>query len=360
MTGHDMATARNVNKADQDHCTTCGRDTDMKYTIQCAECDHWIHYTCSALPLYLLLCLARTNRKYTCETCAFEKFSDPEWTAEASEAMEKMRKDTTPQPPSNTEKTVNVNGKEDSPATPPPTSTETQETAIQQETPPLIHGEEETPSGAQTATHPVSAPTSSTPVPSPPAPSPLSPTSPSSGTQREVPICLFYKKGICMYGAAGRGCRFRHPKICKTLADHGNRGKLGCKLGRNCTMFHPIMCKQSQISGECLVKTCRLFHARGTRRTALAPPTNSPRQDSAAAPLPTPLPSPTPNTTTGKDFLGSETVTELRQGMNNLLKAMEMQTTLLSSLLKGGLMSQPQPPQNQNQILPWFNPIAHR
>lgn len=272
--------------------------------------------------------------------------------------MDRMRKNTPPQSHTNTGKEGNVTA--ETPATPPTPSTGTQETPKEEEAPPLTQGEEETPSRAE-ATHPAPAPTSTTPVPSPPATSPPSPTSPSDGTPKEVPICLFYNKGICRYGAAGRGCRFRHPKICKTLADHGNKGKHGCKLGRNCTMFHPIMCKRSQSSGECLVKTCKLFHARGTKRTAPEPPTNSPRQDSAAAPLPT-LSSPTPNSTTGKDFLGSETDTELKQGMNNLLKAMEVQTMLLSNLLKGGLVNQPQPqpPQNQNQILPWFNPIAPR
>lgn len=46
---------------------------------------------CSALPVYLLLCLARTNRKYTCEKCCRDKYADQEWTAEAVAAIKNQR-----------------------------------------------------------------------------------------------------------------------------------------------------------------------------------------------------------------------------------------------------------------------------
>lgn len=86
-----MADAGDINNTGQ--CSTCGLDKDMKHTIQCEECKNWIHFLCSGLPLYLLLCLAKTTRKYTCENCSFEKFSDPEWSAEASEAIDRMKKE---------------------------------------------------------------------------------------------------------------------------------------------------------------------------------------------------------------------------------------------------------------------------
>lgn len=70
----------------------CGCDTNLQFIIQCPKCDNSIHYTCSALPLYLLLCLAPTTRKYTYEKCSFKKYADLTWTAEASEAMDRMRK----------------------------------------------------------------------------------------------------------------------------------------------------------------------------------------------------------------------------------------------------------------------------
>lgn len=64
----------------------CGSAYEMKFTIQCEECKTWVHYLCTGLPLYQLLCLAHTHRRFTCEKCCFEKFGDPNWTAEASEA----------------------------------------------------------------------------------------------------------------------------------------------------------------------------------------------------------------------------------------------------------------------------------
>ena len=60
---------------------------------------------CSALPLYRL---ARTNRKYTCEGCILEKYNDPYWTAEANEAIKKMREE------ENTPPTPNQAGSENS------------------------------------------------------------------------------------------------------------------------------------------------------------------------------------------------------------------------------------------------------
>ncbi|MPC50854.1 hypothetical protein E2C01_044688 [Portunus trituberculatus] len=81
-----MADVRDVNNAEPGHCSACGQNKDMKFTIQCEECKSWVHYTCGALPLYLLLCLTRTHRKYMCEKCSFHKYADPDWTAEAIEA----------------------------------------------------------------------------------------------------------------------------------------------------------------------------------------------------------------------------------------------------------------------------------
>ncbi|MPC59806.1 hypothetical protein E2C01_053834 [Portunus trituberculatus] len=99
MIRHEMVAQQNVNNSDCDptgHCGTCGHNTYMENTIQCQECQIWIHFTYSALPLYLLLCLARTNRRYTCEKCTYVKYADPEWVKKVSEVMDKMRKEQIP------------------------------------------------------------------------------------------------------------------------------------------------------------------------------------------------------------------------------------------------------------------------
>lgn len=235
-----MAADQDVNTADQGHCGTCGRDVDMKFTIQCAECEQWIHYTCSALPLYLLLCLARTTRKYTCEKCSFDKYADPTWTAEASEAMERMRKEKASQPKTNT--TSN-----EASATPPQTgdlgnTPEDMNLGLTQDTPPLVPNTD-TPSNHH---HPKSTETTT--------------------TRKKVPICRYYKKGVCKYGISVKDCKFGHPKPCRKYLSHGFRGENGCNLNSKCTMFHPTLCRNSLRKHECFVETCRFINITGTRR----------------------------------------------------------------------------------------------
>ena len=80
-------------------------------------------------------------------------------------------------------------------------------------------------------------------------------------------ICPFYKKGICRYGASGRGCSGNHPKPCKKLIQHGIKAPNGCSLGRaNCDKFHPKMCHDSLTKGQCYNTDCKSKHVTGTKR----------------------------------------------------------------------------------------------
>ena len=357
-----MADAGNVNTTNTGHCSTCGLDTDTKFTIQCEECKNWIHYLCSGLPLYLLLCLASTTRKYTCETCTFGKYADPEWTAEASDAIDRMRKEKFPQITPSLTNTGLSNPQTPPPLSPPCLTQDTDMSAISGDdlsissTPedmrlsqlpltPLPQSQEFNSGGVET--HGLSGDSNvAKPAPQTPA---------TDNSQRKVPICFFYRKGICKHGPAGKECKFRHPKVCKKLANHGNKGELGCKLGRKCTMFHPMVCRNSQRRNECLLESCRFLHIKGTRRTAKEPPasTSSPRQGTTAPPPGLP-----PNTgsqnNNNEHFLGA--VNGMRQDMTSLLRTMEAHTMLLSTLLKGNPTSHTQQTP-QHQVLPWFNTI---
>ena len=66
---------------------------------------------------------------------------------------------------------------------------------------------------------------------------------------RELPqkkstrICPFYRKGSCRHGQSGKECPDDHPRPCKKLLKHGNRGPAGCTMGSDkCSAFHPKMC----------------------------------------------------------------------------------------------------------------------
>ncbi|KAG0730193.1 hypothetical protein GWK47_028757 [Chionoecetes opilio] len=76
------------NTTQTNKCAACCINDDMKHTIQCGECKEWIHYYCSKLPLYNLMCLLKTNRKYTCEKCYVSKYLDEDWEKVAKEAQE--------------------------------------------------------------------------------------------------------------------------------------------------------------------------------------------------------------------------------------------------------------------------------
>ena len=79
-------------------------------------------------------------------------------------------------------------------------------------------------------------------------------------------VCRFYEKGTCRYGIAGRGCSRQHPKACKKLLQHGDRGPRGCSAGSRCDKFHPLMCRSSLRKRECFNQDCKLVHIVGTKR----------------------------------------------------------------------------------------------
>ena len=80
-------------------------------------------------------------------------------------------------------------------------------------------------------------------------------------------ICSFYRQGTCRFGASGRGCPNEHPRHCKKLIQHGNKGPNGCTLGRaKCENFHPKMCHTSLTKGYCYEADCQLRHVTGTKR----------------------------------------------------------------------------------------------
>ena len=80
-------------------------------------------------------------------------------------------------------------------------------------------------------------------------------------------ICSFYRQGTCRFGPSGRGCTHEHPKPCKKLIQHGNKGPKGCNLGRaKCTNYYPKMCHTLLTRGYCYENDCKLRHVNGTKR----------------------------------------------------------------------------------------------
>ena len=95
---------------------------------------------------------------------------------------------------------------------------------------------------------------------------PLTEDSRNKGVAKASGICNYYRKGSCRHGRKGIDCKYAHPKPCKKLMQHGNKGPRGCKEGRNCQSLHPIMCADSISKGECFNDKCHNIHVKGTKR----------------------------------------------------------------------------------------------
>lgn len=390
------STQSGVNKQPDLSCTKCGQANEIAHTIQCEECKHWIHYMCSALPVYILLCLARTNRKYTCEKCCYDKYAEPTWTAEAVAAIERQKhsmitkeQSTDPQttslPPGHTDSTqlpVQTASTQDQTATAPSPTSATVSVTEREGTDTLGLGD--TPENIDLSNVGDTLDQSHDTQPRPnqgtdrgETTREIPNTDAQAGQQRQTPppqdmrpVCRHYRRGICKHGLLGRECIYRHPKPCRRLLNHGVKGDNGCKLGGKCTMFHPVMCRNSIRKHVCFVETCQYLHVKGTRRTKKAP---APQESATKAPTGTPGKTVQPNNaealpvqglathpvTANDTFLG--VMTGLRTDMGNLFKTMEAQTILLTSLLKehntsrvGWPVHTPPP----GQTPPWFAALA--
>ena len=44
--------------------------------FKCDSCEQWIHYFCTKLPVYQIIILSKSNRKYTCKVWTIKKHTD--------------------------------------------------------------------------------------------------------------------------------------------------------------------------------------------------------------------------------------------------------------------------------------------
>ena len=97
---------------------------------------------------------------------------------------------------------------------------------------------------------------------------------PPTHSNMSAPVCKHYKRARCKYGISGKkegegSCPFFHPKPCKRLMEHGNRGPRECTMGDQCELFHPKMCHSSLRQRKCIDPACKFMHVRGTKRTEI-------------------------------------------------------------------------------------------
>ena len=81
-------------------------------------------------------------------------------------------------------------------------------------------------------------------------------------------ICRFFERGLCRFGVSGTKdgkCKFKHPRICKRVINHGPKSPYGCK--GDCDKWHPKLCYSSINKKECLKEYCSFWHIKGTARS---------------------------------------------------------------------------------------------
>ena len=350
-------------------CGICGLKNDIKYTIQCEECKEWIHYNCTGLPLYQLLCLARTNRKFSCEKCCFEKYADPEWSTSASEAIERQRLTVSTQvtisqeTPAETETQLNLSDGGITPYQHQQSADESQIGALGSSPEDMNLNLDLTPSSPSHATLGSNGPAQQNPT----QPN-QTPDSATNDQRREKAVCRYYKKGTCKYGIVGRDCKFSHPKACRRFMEHGIKNKRGCKLGTQCRWFHPTLCKSSLANYECLVDSCKQLHVKGTRRqrapgtqhttTPIDTPTSTDRVTTTLHSRPS---APEPGSEVSQDVNFLDLMKGVKSAIDVLAKAVTSQEILLANLAKGNKpnwVNLPQPQPGQNNQVPWLTALT--
>ena len=84
--------------------------------------------------------------------------------------------------------------------------------------------------------------------------------------KNKKPMCKFFEGSRCKYGISGKGCKFRHKKVCRRFMNYGKHKQHGCNKGQNCDYFHPKMCWESLNSQTCSREKCKFNHIKGTLR----------------------------------------------------------------------------------------------
>ena len=125
------------------------------------------------------------------------------------------------------------------------------QTTVDNSQPPLIENGQNYPHQPPTSDGTTSIPSQNNLMSSPGTGSPPSSQVPQQTRSRNLGICSYFRKGTCRYGISGRGCPKQHPKACRKLILHGNRGPRGCSKGNNC---------------DSLTLDCKLRHVAGTKR----------------------------------------------------------------------------------------------
>ena len=192
----------NMDENKENLCLLCNYKCE-EGSLQCDYCKKWIHYKCTELPIYFLVFLENTKTKYCCIECIKGKCKKKPYEEQAAaleveianhfqdEEIGKLEDEKLLQNDIKNEKhTVSNCSKDCSGAQNVNVKVQNERVSKQTKSPEIGDGSHD-----------------------------------SSALKKR--ICEHYRYGKCKYGLKGKGCDYRHPKLCRKFINDGN-SQYGC------------------------------------------------------------------------------------------------------------------------------------
>ena len=254
------------NKNSTDMCLNC-KEICTTHSLCCSECDRWIHYICSELPIYYILILENTKRKYSCAYCAKNKICenyDKQYVQLDTELANEYQDREDRQNCKRQGEKIDLIVNKGETLTESILENKTQEDHHQSNT--FLTRETEKSPLNKTKTSYLTDNNSHGKRKQNEQTNNKTFKPNNHNADRNRKICNYFKKGKCKYGLKGNGCSYAHPARCTKFIFDGN-GQQGCNLGSKCEFLHPIICRSSWNWRECYNDNCGYSHLKGTIRS---------------------------------------------------------------------------------------------
>ena len=260
-------------------CSSCLNQLEA-LALRCKNCQCFVHLSCSGLPEYILVRLLSTQNSYSCKQCVrtkeliegkYEEDIDRVRELLANEQAEIIRLNSEADMTTCNEMRLALNQT---------VANSSSTTNVDSGTAPAGEGDTAVSLRNETVQN-------SGIVPQTQSSSSAERGANGEGGKNEKPpkVCGYYINRTCKFGPGGNGCKFGHPKMCRSFAKFGDKRRGGCKKGELCNFFHPNLCWQASGGFECNRKNCRFLHPFGIESASKnfkereSPQTDAPQLD---------------------------------------------------------------------------------
>ena len=236
-------------------CSSCLNQLEA-LALRCKNCQCFVHLSCSGLPEYILVRLLSTQNSYSCKQCVrtkeliegkYEEDIDRVRELLANEQAEIIRLNSEADMSTSNEMRLALNQ-----TVANSSSTTNVDTAPAGEGDRAVSQRNETVQNLDIVLQTQSSSSAETAA-----------NGGEGKNERPPKVYGYYINKTCKFGPGGNGCKFSHPKICRSFAKFGEKRKGGCKKGEKCNFFHPNLCWQATGGFECNRKNCCFLHPSG-------------------------------------------------------------------------------------------------